>query len=90
MQSIYKINSLRNYQVSTYLDLLRGLAAIEVFLSHFRNLFFVDREEIINKSFLTDTLYLITGFGHQAVVYLKLILSIDGRGKFILSIVYHD
>jgi peptidoglycan/LPS O-acetylase OafA/YrhL len=83
MQSIYKINSLRNYQASTYLDLLRGLAAIEVFVGHFRNLFFVDREEIINKSFLTDALYLITGFGHQAVM-IFFVLS----GFFISSSIF--
>jgi peptidoglycan/LPS O-acetylase OafA/YrhL len=83
MQSIYKINSLRDYQASTYLDLLRGLAAIEVFVGHFRNLFFVDREEIINKSFLTDALYLITGFGHQAVM-IFFVLS----GFFISSSIF--
>jgi peptidoglycan/LPS O-acetylase OafA/YrhL len=83
MQSIYKIDSLRNYQASTYLDLLRGLAAIEVFVGHFRNLFFVDREEIINKSFLTDALYLITGFGHQSVI-IFFVLS----GFFISSSIF--
>lgn len=83
MQSIYKINSLRNYNASTSLDFLRGLAAIEVFVGHFRNLFFVDREEIINKSFMTDVLYLITGFGHQAVI-IFFVLS----GFFISSSIF--
>jgi peptidoglycan/LPS O-acetylase OafA/YrhL len=68
MQSIYKINSLRNYQSSTYLDLIRGLAAIAVFIGHFRNLFFVDREKIVTKNIIIEFFYFITGFGHQAVI----------------------
>ena len=83
INSIYKINSFRKYQASTHLDFLRGIAALEVLLGHGRNLFFVDREEIIQKNILIDLLYFITGFGHQAVI-IFFVLS----GFFISSSVF--
>jgi peptidoglycan/LPS O-acetylase OafA/YrhL len=67
MDLIYQ-NSIKQYQSSKYLDCLRGLAAIEVLLSHLRNLFFVDYQEVSTKNFLIKLLYFFTGFGHQAVI----------------------
>jgi peptidoglycan/LPS O-acetylase OafA/YrhL len=49
------------------LDLIRGLAALEVFLSHLRTLFFSNYHQ--NKSgILVSAFYYLTGFSHESVV----------------------
>ncbi len=53
---------------STYLDLLRGTAAIAVFAGHLRSLCFVDFQDVTHRSPAVSALYFATGFGHQAVV----------------------
>jgi peptidoglycan/LPS O-acetylase OafA/YrhL len=53
---------------SFYLDLIRGIAALIVFFSHFRNLFFLDYPSLSNPNWLTKGFYFATGFGHESVV----------------------
>jgi peptidoglycan/LPS O-acetylase OafA/YrhL len=56
-------------QIHSYawLDLLRGMAAMEVFLSHSRTLFF--KGYAVGKSSIVKTaFYLLTGFSHQSVI----------------------
>jgi peptidoglycan/LPS O-acetylase OafA/YrhL len=50
------------------LDVLRGLAALLVFAEHWRNLFFVDFQDLENPSAITKVFYLLTGAGHEAVM----------------------
>ncbi|MCF3648439.1 acyltransferase family protein [Synoicihabitans lomoniglobus] len=50
------------------LDLLRGPAALLVFLEHWRNLFFVDFVDLEQPGMLLKLFYLATGAGHQAVM----------------------
>jgi len=55
---------------SAYLDGIRGLAALAVMLGHCRAFFFVDYGNI-NVEMATPlvrALYMVTGFGHQAVM----------------------
>jgi len=56
-------------QIHSYawLDLLRGTAAMEVFLSHSRTLFFKGYHEGA-PSLLKTVFYLLTGFSHQSVI----------------------
>jgi peptidoglycan/LPS O-acetylase OafA/YrhL len=49
-----------------YLDLLRGVAAILVFIGHLRALMF--SSDISKLNIFGDFFYFITGFGHQAVM----------------------
>jgi len=48
--------------------MLRGGAALVVFLHHFRNIFFVDFNEVAHKNALVKFWYFFTGLGHDAVV----------------------
>lgn len=68
MKSIYNLPSIKVYQCSNHLDFLRSLAALEVFLGHCRNLFFVDYEDINRPNIFLKLFYFSTGFGHQAVI----------------------
>jgi hypothetical protein len=65
------------------LDVLRGPAALLVFLEHWRNLFFKDFPEIANPGILMKVFYLFTGAGHQAVM-LFFVLS----GCVIAHVIY--
>ena len=51
------------------MDLARGLAAFSVFAGHLRNLFFVDYAGVRHKNLLVRALHLLTGYGHEAVVF---------------------
>jgi peptidoglycan/LPS O-acetylase OafA/YrhL len=52
-----------------HLDILRGLAALIVFIGHERSLFFVDSIDLVNpNNWLIKFFYFLTGFGHQAVI----------------------
>lgn len=50
-----------------YLDLLRGMAAMMVFVSHVRRVFFVDYSEAPH-TLPIKLFYFFTGLGHQAVI----------------------
>ena len=50
------------------MDLMRGVAAVGVLVGHVRGLFFVDMSDLAAPSLLMRVFYLLTGFGHQAVV----------------------
>jgi len=58
----------QNTTASALLDLVRGLAAFVVCLTHWRNLFFVDYYKIPRHRLLYAIPYALTGGGHQAVV----------------------
>lgn len=49
------------------LNWMRGLAAVAVLAGHVRGLFFLDYEGV-RRSPLVTASYLVTGFGHQAVI----------------------
>ena len=53
---------------NSLLDLVRGVAALEVMLSHLRAFFFVDYGQVHEAGRLVQLFYYATGFGHQAVV----------------------
>lgn len=53
---------------SSHMDAMRGIAALLVFLSHWRMLFFNDYPQVVSKSFVLSIFYTLTHFGHQAVV----------------------
>ena len=53
---------------SVHLDMVRGLAAFAVMVSHVRGLFFLDYSELAGKSVFLTALYGATGLGHQAVI----------------------
>jgi peptidoglycan/LPS O-acetylase OafA/YrhL len=53
---------------SVHLDLVRGLAAVAVFAGHLRGIFLVDFQQIKQPGLFLKLLYLVTGFGHQAVM----------------------
>jgi peptidoglycan/LPS O-acetylase OafA/YrhL len=55
-------------RASVFLDLVRGLAAMLVFLSHWRNLFFIDFPQVSSHKWLLAPFYLFTSGGHQGVV----------------------
>lgn len=51
------------------LDLIRGIAALLVFIGHWRNLFFLDFTDLPHKQrMLLAPFYLLTSAGHQSVV----------------------
>jgi peptidoglycan/LPS O-acetylase OafA/YrhL len=49
------------------LDMIRGLAALEVALGHLRGFLFDDYFHLANPSLLVKAFYFLTGFGHQSV-----------------------
>jgi peptidoglycan/LPS O-acetylase OafA/YrhL len=51
-----------------WLDLFRALAALLVCVGHIRNAFWVNYGEIQIKAWWHVPVYLLTGFGHQAVI----------------------
>lgn len=51
-----------------WLDLFRGVAALMVCFGHIRNAFWVDYGDIQVKAWWHVPAYLVTGFGHQAVI----------------------
>jgi peptidoglycan/LPS O-acetylase OafA/YrhL len=53
---------------SVHMDMLRGIAAIAVFLSHARDLVFVDYPQLVHPQPLLKLAYFVTGLGHQSVV----------------------
>jgi peptidoglycan/LPS O-acetylase OafA/YrhL len=57
-----------NPHASALLDLMRGLAAAAVLISHLRGLFFVSYGEVVDRSAPTTALYFMTSLGHEAVV----------------------
>jgi len=59
-------SSVKSY--NPWLDLFRGLAAFLVCVSHIRSAFWVDYSEIKVKAWWHAPAYLMTGFGHQAVI----------------------
>lgn len=59
----------RGSKLSVGLDLLRAIATFEVLISHIRNLYFVDYNQItITSNLFVKSLYFLTGFAHQAVI----------------------
>jgi len=50
------------------LDLVRGLAALAVFLGHLRGFLLVEHDKLSRTNVFIDLFYTLTGFGHQAVV----------------------
>ncbi len=68
---------------SVHLDAIRGLAALVVFLNHWRALFFADYGQLSHPGIAAKIFYALTGLGHSAVMVF-FILS----GFFISSSVF--
>lgn len=45
---------------SVHMDMLRGIAALAVFLDHSRGLLFVDYREVVHPSLAVNVAYLLT------------------------------
>ncbi len=54
---------------SVHFDLLRGLAAFFVLIGHWRNILFVDFHQLTAHQGLLFIPYILTGAGHQSVVF---------------------
>lgn len=59
-------SNIKNY--NPWLDLFRGMAALLVCVGHIRNAFLVDYGDIQVKAWWHVPAYLVTSFGHQAVI----------------------
>lgn len=59
---------LRDTAASLHLDVVRALAAFAVLIYHVRYRFFLDYADLQSSSILTKAFYLITSFGHDAVM----------------------
>ena len=57
-----------NRKRNVALDIIRGVAALEVMFSHLRNFLYLDFHLLTQTSLLVRAFYYITGFGHQAVI----------------------
>jgi peptidoglycan/LPS O-acetylase OafA/YrhL/lysophospholipase L1-like esterase len=53
---------------SVYLDCIRGCAAVIVFLSHTRGVFFIDYAHSVDRSAWVKAIYASTGSAHSAVI----------------------
>ncbi len=56
------------HAASVHLDAIRGSAALLVFLSHGRALFFADEPEVAHPGLAQKAAYALTGLGHEAVI----------------------
>jgi peptidoglycan/LPS O-acetylase OafA/YrhL len=75
-----------------HLDLLRGLAAFAVFISHLRSFVFLSWDKLDSHNPLNALIWLASGFGHQAVMVFfvlsgffisKSIIEDHAAGRFI-------
>jgi peptidoglycan/LPS O-acetylase OafA/YrhL len=57
-----------NYRRNLWLDLVRGLSALIVCFGHLRNAIMVDYSNLEHPGVVVKAFYLVTGFGHQAVM----------------------
>jgi peptidoglycan/LPS O-acetylase OafA/YrhL len=80
-----KNNDFRSSYASVHLDLIRGLSALAVLVGHLRAVFFVDYQDVQAPGFIVRLFYLISGFGHQAVMVF-FVLS----GYFISSSIFQS
>lgn len=64
IQGVTKLHT----SASIHLDAIRGLAALLVFWSHIRALFFAPYESVAHRNVLVKVLYFFDGFGHSAVM----------------------
>lgn len=53
---------------SVHLDAIRGIAALVVFVSHWRYLFYADYPQLAHPDLVTKVFYALTGLGHSAVM----------------------
>ncbi len=59
---------MNNLNRNLWLDLIRGLSALVVCMGHLRNSMLVDYSYLIHPNVAIKAFYLITSFGHQAVM----------------------
>lgn len=79
----------KDTKASTLLDLIRGVAATMVLLEHWRNMLFVDYSQLPHYRFLLALPYLLSSFGHQAVI-IFFILSGYLIGRSVLHAIDRD
>jgi peptidoglycan/LPS O-acetylase OafA/YrhL len=53
---------------SAHIDAMRGIAALLVFVGHWRSYFFVDYPYVKHANALLTIAYFVTGLGHEAVI----------------------
>lgn len=58
----------RHEALAIYLDVFRWVAAFAVLLAHVRHLILVDLKYAVQPSLAVKVFYLVTGFGHEAVI----------------------
>jgi peptidoglycan/LPS O-acetylase OafA/YrhL len=80
-----RLAEIQGTRASQHLDLVRGLAAVAVLVYHVRYRFFLDFADVQSPSLLARGWYILTAFGHDAVVVF-FVLS----GFFIGSAVIRD
>src|SRR5579859_1562974 len=72
-----------------HLDMARGLAALAVLLGHLRSFVFVSYGDLPSHTPLDTLVWLVTGFGHQAVMiffvlsgfFITRSIVVDDRGR---------
>ena len=57
-----------NAKLSSALDFLRWFSAFLVLIGHVRAMLFVPYDQAVAPNILVKAFYLLTGFGHQAVM----------------------
>lgn len=68
-----------------YLDLIRGIAALAVFLGHLRAVLFPDYGSLVNPSIVQKIFYFCTGLGHQGVVVFFVLSGFFVGGSVVTS-----
>ena len=68
MQLTMRLDVINNTHASDHLNLVRGLAATAVLISHVRALFLVNYSSLTTHSFSLSILYFFSGLGHEAVM----------------------
>lgn len=72
-----------NTNLSNTLNFLRWFAAFLVVIEHLRSLIFIDYINLVDKTLFNKFFYLITGFGHQAVIVFFVLSGFLVGGEFI-------
>ncbi len=67
------------------LDFLRWLSALEVMVSHVRDLFFVDFRDTVSPGLALKLFYFVTGYGYEAVMIFFVLSGFLVGGKVMLD-----
>ncbi len=62
------MKSLKNLRASDHLNFIRSFAAVMVLFAHLRSCFFVPYEHIASPTFVVKCLFILSGWGSEAVI----------------------